>query len=178
MSRIKIGDEVVIKATSARGVVKGREVHSLNDNRVLVEYIVKTGTGWKNWTSCSKDELHKVVRRKRSKINPTIVMDAPGGYKVTLTGIVRNLPADDTVRVRRKELRIGYSICNPLDEYSHRIGTHIAEHRAKTKPIACISSRYGCEFDDMTVASLLKAKGEYMVMNFDRFVPINNGQQH
>src|SRR5574344_1172827 len=90
MSKIKINDKVIVKATGKTGIVKGREVHDEGNGHVKIEYVVKTGEGFSNWGTYSKNELTKVVRKKDEKVNPTIVLDAPNGYKVTLVAIVRN----------------------------------------------------------------------------------------
>ena len=90
MSKIKINDKVIVKATGKTGVVKGRDVVEIPDGKIRVEYIVKTGNGFDNWATFKKKELEKVVSVKTEKAVPTLVVDAPNGYKVTLVAIVRN----------------------------------------------------------------------------------------
>ena len=127
MSKIKINDKVIVKQSGKIGVVKGREVCNLPDGKVKIEYIVKTDEGFENWLSLPKKELEKVVPVKTEKAVPTLVVDAPNGYKVTLVAIVRN----ETVwkdsfdengyyspyARKGKDLTIGYAIYNPSDEY-------------------------------------------------------------
>ena len=60
MSKLKTNDKVIVKATGKVGFIKGRDTIDLGDGRVKVEYIVKTGDGFDNWNTYSKNELEKV----------------------------------------------------------------------------------------------------------------------
>jgi len=180
MSKIKINDKVIVKQSGKIGVVKGREVCNLPDGKVKIEYIVKTDEGFENWLSLPKKELEKVVPVKTEKAVPTLVVDAPNGYKVTLVAIVRN----ETVwkdsfdengyyspyARKGKDLTIGYAIYNPSDEYDPDMGIRIATHRAKTSPFCHLISDFNGEFNKETINTLLKVKGDYIVKNIEHFV--------
>ena len=182
MSKIKINDKVIVKATGKTGVVKGREVHDEGNGRVKIEYVVKNGEGFSNWGTYSKNELTKVVRKKDEKANPTIVLDAPNGYKVTLVAVVRNediwKDAFDKdgyyspYRRKGKDFRIGMAIYNPNDTYDYNLGVRIATHRAKTSPFCHLISDFNGEFNKETVEALLNVKGNYIVKNIEHFVTL------
>lgn len=180
MSKLKINDMVIVKESGKTGVVKGRDVIELPDGKVRVEYIVKTGNGFDNWVSCKKNDLLKVLPGKANKPIPTLVVDAPNGYKVTLVAIVRNETVwKDTFDKdgyyhpyarKGKDLCIGYAIYNPNDKYDPDFGVRIATHRAKTTPFCHLVSDFNGEFNNQTVNALLKVKGEYITQNIDKFV--------
>lgn len=180
MSKLKIGDKVIVKVTGEVGVVKSREVIDLSDKRVKVEYIVKTGNGFENWMSYTKNELEKVDNRPENKSIPTLVVDAPNGYKVTLVALVQNetvlkdsYDADGYYAPyarKGKDLKIGYSIYNPNDEFDRKIGVRIATHRAKTSPFCHLISDFNGEFNRETIHALLRVKADYIVHNFSNFV--------
>ena len=180
MSKLKINDKVIVKESGKTGVVKGRDVVGLPDGKVRVEYIVKTGDGIENWYAFKKSELEKVVPVKTEKAVPTLVVDAPNGYKVTLVAIVRN----ETVwkdsfdengyyspyARKGKDLTIGYAIYNPNDEYDPDFGIRIATHRAKKRPFCHMVSDFNGEFNHETIMSLLKVKGIYIANNLEHFI--------
>lgn len=184
MSQFKINSKVIVKATGKEGIIKGRDVIELGDGRVKVEYIVKTGNGFDNWNSYSKNELEKYVNQSEIKSVPTLVVDAPNGYKVTLVAIVRNQSVwkeafngdgeyEPYLR-KGKDLSIGYAICNPKDTFDHWIGVRIATHRAKKSPFCHIVSDFSGEFNAETIYALMKVKANYIVKNIDNFITVEN----
>ena len=68
MSKLKTNDKVIIKATGKSGIIKGRDVVNLRDDKVKIEYIVKTDEGFENWGTFSKDELEKVTSKHKEKL--------------------------------------------------------------------------------------------------------------
>lgn len=180
MSKLKINDKVIVKESGKTGVVKGRDVVELPDGKVRVEYIVKTGNGFEKWGTFKKNELEKVVPVKTEKAVPTLVLDAPNGYKVTLVAIVRNETVwkdsfDDNgyyspYARKGKDLTIGYAIYNPNDVYDPDMGIRIAKHRAKTSPFCHLISDFNGEFNKETIDALLKVKGDYIVENIKHFI--------
>lgn len=181
MSKFKINDNVVVKATNVIGTIKGREVINFGDGKVRVEYVVKLGDGFSNWKSFTKKELLK-AKPIGDKIVPPpyAIVDAPNGYKVTLVALVKkqeimkvylneNDEYDPYVR-EGKELSIGYAIYNPADEYNMDYGIKVAGHRAKTAPFCHLVSDFSGEFNEDTITALLNVKAKYIVENFDRFV--------
>ena len=180
MSKIKINDKVIVKATGKTGVVKGRDVVEIPDGKIRVEYIVKTDNGFDNWATFKKKELEKVVSVKTEKAVPTLVVDAPNGYKVTLVAIVRNeIVWKDSFNEnglyspyarKGKDLKIGYAIYNPNDAYDPDMGIRIAAHRAKTSPFCHLISDFNGEFNKETIMALLKVKGEYISKNIEKFI--------
>ncbi len=180
MSKFKTNDQVIIKATGQIGIIKSCDMIDLGDGRVKVEYIVKIGNGFENWNTYSKNELEKVIPDYEKKPIPTLVVNAPNGYKVTLVALVTNeRVAKDyfdedgyyTSYWRKgKDLRIGYSIYNPDDEYDHTVGVRIATHRAKKSPFCHLISDFSGEFNTETVDALLRVKADYIVRNIDKFI--------
>lgn len=180
MSKFKTNDKVIVKATGKVGVIKGRDTIELGDGRVKVEYIVKTGDGFENWNTYSKNELEKVLPNHKPKAYPTLVVDAPNGYKVTLVALVTNervlKDAFDkdgyyAPYLRKgKDLKIGYAIYNPEDEYDYEFGVRVATHRAKERPFCHLISDFNGEFNTETVDALLRVKADYIVCNIDKFI--------
>lgn len=181
MSKLKTNDKVIVKATGKVGFIKGRDTIDLGDGRVKVEYIVKTGDGFDNWNTYSKNELEKVLPNHKSKAYPQLVVDAPNGYKVTLVALVTNervlKDAYDedgyyTPYWRKgKDLRIGYAIYNPNDEFDHAFGIRVATHRAKKSPFCHLVSDFNGEFNAETIDALLRVKADYIVRNIEKFIP-------
>ena len=180
MSKLKTNDKVIVKTTGKVGVIKSRDMIDMGDGRVKVEYIVKTGDGFDNWNSYSKNELEKFFPTNEVKTIPTLVVDAPNGYKVTLVALVIN---DRVIKPYRKNgvydphwhkvkyLRIGYAIYNPDDEYNHAFGVRLATHRAKKRPFCHLISDFNGEFNTETIDALLRVKADYIVRNIDKFIP-------
>ena len=180
MSKFKANDKVIVKATGKIGVIKSCDMIDIGDGRVKVEYIVKTGNGFENWHTYSKKELEKIVPAHVNKPNPTLVVNAPNGYKVTLVALVIN---DKVIKPYRKNgvydphwhkvkyLRIGYAIYNPDDEYDHDFGVRVATKRAKKNAFCHLFSDFSGEFNTETVDALLRVKADYIVRNIDKFIP-------
>lgn len=180
MSKLKIGDKVIVKATGKVGIIKSREMHDVGNQKIAIEYIVKTGEGFQNWNAYGKKELVKVNVGRNEKKLRHLVVDAPNGYKVTLVAIVKreDVWKDITDELgyfqsyfrKGKRLSIGYAIYNPNDEYDEDFGIRIATHRAKKKPFCNILSDFSGEFNKETIDALLKVKGEYIATHIDEFV--------
>lgn len=180
MSKLKIGDKVFVKATGKTGIVKGREVINTGEGKVKIEYVVKTDDGFIHWASYTKNELKKVVQQPKQKELQKLVIEAPKGYKVTLVAILQNhrIIKDSLDEygmfysyVRKgKDLKIGYSIYNPSDEYDEKLGVKIAANRAKKSPFCHLISDFNGEFNKETIEALLKVKGEYIVKNIEKFI--------
>lgn len=180
MSKLKTNDKVIVKATGKVGVIKGRDMIDLGDGRVKVEYIVKTDNGFENWNTYSKNELEKIRPTNEKNGIPTLVVDAPNGYKVTLVALVTNehVMKDSydeegyyTPYWRKgKDLKIGYAIYNPEDEYDYDFGVRIATHRAKKSPFCHLISDFNGEFNTETVNALLHVKADYIVRNIKNFI--------
>lgn len=180
MSKFKINDKVIVKENGMVGTIKGRDQIALPDGKVRVEYIVKTGEGFDNWNKYSKHEIAKVGKDEINKPLPTMVIDAPNGYKVTLIALVHSETVwkDDwdkngfysPYRRKGKELSMGYAIYNPNDEYDPVMGISIAKHRAKVSPFCHLVSDFNGEFNRETIDALLKVKGRYIANNIENFV--------
>ena len=181
MSKFKTNDKVIVKATGKIGVIKSCDMIDIGDGRVKVEYIVKTGNGFENWHTYSKKELEKIVPAHVNKPIPTLVVNAPNGYKVTLVALVANELVlkdaydEDTHYLpywrKGKKLKIGYAIYNPDDEYNHAFGVRLATHRAKKRPFCHLISDFNGEFNTETIDALLHVKADYIVRNIDKFIP-------
>ena len=180
MSKLKINDKVIVKQSGKRGIVMGRDVHTLPDGKIKIEYVVKTGEGFGNWVSCSKTELEKIQYTRETKTPQYLIVEAPNGYKVTVVAILhKEIVWRDGVDSqgfyspysrKGRDLSIGYSIYNPSDEYNEKVGIRIATHRAKKSPFCHLISDFSGEFNKETVDALLKVKAEYIVNNIEHFV--------
>jgi len=180
MSKLKINDNVIVKENGKVGVIKGREIKPQPNGRVSIEYVVKTGEGFSNWGNYTKRELEKVRKIKTTKPFPALVVDAAGGYKVTLVAVVKrdkvwkdSFDLDGFYKPyfrKGKDLSIGYAIYNPNDAYDPDLGVRIATHRAKKTPFCHLISDFSGEFNTETINALLKVKGEYIAHNIDEFV--------
>lgn len=173
MSRFKVGDNVIVKATNEVGVIKGRDTVDTKDGKIRIEYIVKTGNGFDKWGSYSKKELKRVSGQYVQKKPSVVVVDAPNGYKVTLVGVVTPKDFYDySIYFYRKgkELNVGYSIYNPEDEYDYEYGVKKALHRAKRESFCHMESDFNGEFNEETVNAILRVKGEYIVRNIEKFI--------
>lgn len=180
MSKLKVNDKVIIKENGKIGVIKGREVYPLDNNRIKVEYVVKTDNGFENWNSYARNELKKVQTAHEQKVPQTLVVDAPNGYKVTLVALKETIKEFDFIEdekgvynpyVRnRKKLCIGYSIYNPNDVYDPNLGIRIAINRAKKAPFSNLVSAFCGEFTTETINALLKVKGDYIVNHLSKFI--------
>lgn len=175
MGKFKIGDKVLIKETGNIGIVKGREIINESDNRVKIEYVVKLDDGFSNWNVYNKNELEKVKNDKpKKKINKLVVSTAKG-HVVTLAAFTDTYYIDCWNLMRGgcrkgKELRIGYSICNPNDSYDENFGVKLALHRAKNSPFCHLISDFSGEFNKETIEAILQIKAEYIVNNIEHFV--------
>ena len=184
MGKFKIGDKVIVRTNGRIGVIKGRDVHDLKNGRVAIEYIVKTDEGFQNWNTYGKKELAKLNNKPKQKKNNTLVVDAANGYKVTLVAIISKENVwkshfDENGYYapfcrKGKTLSIGYSICNPNDEFDANIGIKIATHRAKTSPFCHMTSDFNGEFNKETIDAILKVKGDYIINNIDKFTLKND----
>lgn len=180
MSKLKIGDNVIVKETGNVGVVKGREIIPTEGLKNRIEYVVRTGNGFENWKAYSKNELEKLpVKEPSKKVYPKLVIETEGGYKVTVVALIDSKENIDYIYEdedflpicsRTYRLRIGYSIYNPCDDYDEAIGERIALHRAKTDWFSCIHTRSKAEFTKETVSALLYTKGRYIADNIKKFV--------
>lgn len=180
MSKFKVNEAVRIKATGEEGVVKAREVVSIDakTKHTTIQYIVKTGDGFSNWKAYNKKELAKYPTNVENPDAKYIkkVYDLPNGYKLTLVGLAETVKEytfnadDEPITTRAKTLNIGHAIYNPNDEYNERFGFRIAKNRIKTRPFAHLYSEFTGEFNYDTVVAIMDAKAKYIAENSERFI--------
>ncbi len=168
MGKFKINDKVIVKSTGEKGVVMAREVIPIEGSKqVRVEYIVRTGNGFKHWKVYNKDEIETIQKSKPNNGEYIKVFDVVDGYKITIYTKVTN---DWGPFGKMKDLRLGYSIYNPSDKYDEKIGIKIARDRAKKSPFCSMRSGFSGEFNEMTVKGIMDAKADYIKNNFDKFI--------
>lgn len=180
MSKFKVNETVIVKATGKEGVVKAREVVGLDTvtKHMTIQYIVKTGEGFDNWGAYGKKELSKCPKKS---VNPdakyiTKVYDLPNGYKLTLVAIAQSVKElefnvnDELVTTNAKVCNIGHAIYNPTDKYDEKFGFRIAKNRIKTRPFAHLYSEFTGEFNHDTVVAIMDAKAKYIADNHERFI--------
>lgn len=183
MAKFKVNDNVVVKETGEKGVVKCREaVIDKDAKRTNVTYLVKLGEGFENYKVFTRNELTKVIPVEVPTARyMTKVYEAPNGYKVTLVSIVdvdRHYEFDysddmDEVverEVKTKHFNLGVSFYNPSDEFDENVGYKIARHRAVNSPFCSLSARFLGEFSESTVEALMDVKAKYIIEHIDRFV--------
>lgn len=190
MSKFNVNDEVIVVATGEKGVVKAKEVTTANDGNkkhITIQYMVKVGEGFSNWKVFYRRELQKAAKKEESTESKYAikVYEAPNGYKVTLVALAdtyKYFECDEvyneaerhweqiTLPCKGKRLNIGYSICNPNDEYSANVGVKIAKKRLHSRPFAHMVSKFSGEFNKETVIAIMDAKANYIINNIDKFI--------
>ena len=179
MSKIKIGDQVRVKQSGVVGIVIGREQKALDNKRVQVEYVVKTGEGFANYKAFLRKDIEKIPTaepKKGDKTYPRIYNyehKCTDGRTVVLTGVVdtfRELVLGDILNAKKKYLIVGYSICHPSDENNKEIGAEIALRRAYNKPLAYFETPFIGEFREDFVSIILQSKAKFVEENIDRFI--------
>ena len=189
MSKIKIGDRVRVKNSGVIGTVVGREQKALDDKKVLVEYVVKTGDGFENYKPFARKDIEKVVNtevKKDVKTYPRIYNyehKCADGRTLVLTGVVDTFREEvterevygettlfETMKFKKKYLSIGYAICHPSDDNDKNVGAEIALGRAYSKPLAYFETSFIGEFREDFVTVVLAAKAKFVEENIDRFI--------
>lgn len=189
MSKIKIGNQVRIKATGGLGTVMGREERKLPDNKISVEYVVKTGDGFENYNVFLRHQIEKVKPVEETNVNTVypkiynLEHKCNDGRTLILTGVVdtyydnvgdfesyRTSRLIEIMKVKRKALLVGYAICHPDDINDKEVGSKIALKRAYKKPISIMYSPFTGEFREDLVTAILQVKAKFIEENIDRFL--------
>lgn len=175
-NKFKVNERVRVIATGEIGIVKGREILPVEGSkRVNIEYLVKVGDGFSNWKAFSKKELESVRKEEEEPRVYTKVYDVVDGYKITLFAKVYNHKEwSNIICIRYRELRIGYSIYNPDDEYNEQIGVKIARKRSRLSPFCRLTSDFNGEFNKETVEAIMDVKATYIKNHFDKFIQKQN----
>lgn len=165
MSRLNIGDKVIVKSTNEKGIVKGRDIIGKGDGTFDVQYIVKLGDGYENWKPFNKRELKRNNPNKQKKKNQinSITITAKNGYKVTVVSVLKETFLTYT-------LTIGYSICNPNDVFDEKFGINLAKHRALTNPFSKYFSIKKKDFTEETATAIIAIKANYIANNIEEFI--------
>lgn len=178
MAKFHVNDNVVINENGKQGVIVCRdEVRDKQTNRTEVKYFVKFGDGLNNYGWFNRKELSKhVVVEVANKRIKTRVYDISNGFKLTLVSVVETLDGWDensiTIAEKERSLRIGFALCNPLDEYNENVGFKIAHHRAYAKPFTHMVARFTGEFNEATVEAIMDVKAHYICENIENFINI------
>lgn len=174
--KFKVNERVRVIATGEIGIVKGRDILPVEGSkRVNIEYLVKVGNGFSNWKAFSKKELEPVRKEEEEARVYTKVYDVVDGYKITLYSKVYNHKDwFNDISFRYRELRIGYSIYNPDDEYNEQIGVKIARKRSRLSPFCRLTSDFNGEFNKETVEAIMDVKATYIKNHFDKFIQKQN----
>lgn len=178
MSKIKIGDKVIVKATNTVGTVMGREQTELGENKVQVEYVVKTGDGFENYKAYDRKDLERIPTQEKpnSRTYPRIYNyehTCEDGRTIVTTGVVdtyHEFDFKELRNVKRKVLFVGYAICHPSDENDKEIGAEIALNRAYTKPLAYFETPFVGEFREDFVTLILQSKAKFVEENIEKFI--------
>lgn len=172
--KLKVGDIVRIKDKNSTkiGIIKGKEIIPLDGtSRVSIEYLVKPlGTvGFNSWIKTDRKGLERIQSEDPTPKNEFVKeYDADGGWKVMLFASTnKEKQTDEHGSV--KSLRIGYSIYNPNDTYSFKVGKRIAKRRASISPFCQMTSAFSGEFNYDTVNAIMDVKADYIIKNIDKF---------
>lgn len=179
MSKIKIGDRVRVKENGVVGTVMGREQKALDDKKVQVEYVVKTGNGFDSYKAFARKEIEKVPTaepKTDEKTYPRVYNyehKCADGRILVITGVVdtfREFILSEIGKVKKKYLSIGYAICHPSDTNDKEVGAEIALARAYSKPLAYFETPFTGEFREDFVTIVLQAKAKFVEENIERFI--------
>lgn len=178
MAKFNVNDDVIINESGKKGVILYRdETRDKENERTTVRYFVKFGNGTENYAWFNRKEISKPLRifeEGNNKRIKTRMYDMSNGYKLTLVAIVENIDGYDETSItyfeKERVLRIGYSLCNPLDEYDENIGYKLAKHRAYEKPFTHMVARFTGEFNEETTKAIMDVKAKYICENIDNFI--------
>ena len=173
MARFKVNETAIIKESGKKCVIKGIETrHAETEDghkRTDVTYVARTEDG--DWGFLRRHELEKLNTELKPKV-PFMVFDADKGWKVVVVGI-REYIGDKIFKKSYGKivcLSIGFSIYNPVDKWDLKQGIRVAKYRAKKRPLAeMISYRNTNEFGKETIEGIMRAKGEYILNNLEKF---------
>ena len=179
MAKFKVGEKVLDAKTGIEGAVKARDIQS-GDGKTVVKYMVDFGGGMESWKVLTKNDIKKV--RNPSHERPYIIREYEhdNNQKLIMTAsvkpqnfIVSNPNAKewfDTIYERKgKVLSIGFAIYNGLDEYDFNVGRKYAVHRMKHNPFCQMESKFGGEFNDITVEAIMDVKAKYIKDHWNEF---------
>ena len=179
MSKIKIGDKVIVKATNNVGTVISRELTRLDGKKVKVEYVVKTGDGFESYKAFDRKEIKRVPTQANiAEVGtyPRIYVHehkCADGRTLQLVGVVDTFHEYSFAAlksVKKKYLSIGYAICHPSDDNNGDIGANIALARAYDKPLAYLETPFTGEFRKDFVIAILQSKAKFVEENIERFI--------
>ena len=168
MSKIKVGDNVIVKESNLQGVVKSREIILNDKDFPKIEYVVKLGDGFEHWGSYTRKELkrnNKPLEVKPKKYPFYHLKTAWNGYIVITVGILKDFSNFGFYR-----LTVGHAICNPNDEFELEKGIKIASRRAKKQWFSRLLSNNRRDFTKETIEAIIKTKCEYIANNIQNFV--------
>ena len=172
MARFKVNETVIIKENGKKGVVKGIEKKH-QEKHTDITYVVRSADG--EWKMYTRKEISKLPAAE-VMADPYITIEANNGWRVLVTAIRKPLYYEEEVGNNKTiphsmgvELYVGFSIFNPADIYDEEHGLRIARYRAKQRPLSAMYSANKKEFGRETITAILRAKGEYIVNNLDKF---------
>lgn len=169
--RFKVGNRVRVIASDEIGSIMGREVIPTDEKRVRVEYIVKTGNGFDKWKAYTRKELEPLPKKEGGG-HEYIKKYLIGKRRwLTMYAKVETYSAS-VIGIKSRTLSIGYSICNPEDEYYEKLGVRIAKRRSSSRPFCIMSSSFTGEFNADTVDAIMNVKAAYIKDNVGKFVTL------
>lgn len=171
MSKIKVGDKVIVKQNGMEGVVKSRDIILHDDGTCTIEYIVKLGDGFAKWDCFTRKQLkrnNKPAPKKAKKKPFYTVIDSWDGYKVVVVGELRTY----NQYYEFSRLCVGYAICSPFDIFDLNVGIKIASRRCRKQPFANFMSLNRRDFTEETINAIIKTKAEYIANNIIDFTPL------
>lgn len=179
MSKFKINEKVISVENGNVGVVRARDIVHEN-KKTTVKYMVDFGGGMESWKVLTKKDIKKVSNPSHERPYVIREYEHDNNQKLIMTAsvkpqnfIVSNPNAKewfDTIYERKgKVLSIGFAIYNGLDEYDFNVGRKYAVHRMKHNPFCQMESKFGGEFNDITVEAIMDVKAKYIKDHWDEF---------
>ena len=174
MAKFKVNQSVVRKSDGKVGVVRAREVNSVN-GRTDVKYLVDFNEGIENWKVLTRKDIMS-FEQPDDKCPYVIKRYEVGDGKIlTIAAHVETQkdymlgPLFEEYKTKTKILTIGFSLYNGVDEYNEEIGRKYAIHRCKCNPFTTITSAFSGEFNKETVDVIMDVKAKYIINNINNF---------
>lgn len=169
MAKFRINERVYVPSLDQYGVVRIHDVlHDHEKMHTESKYYVLLEGEERNYEWFRREQLQKCTPKEQKKCEIYAkTYQADNNRSVTLVAEVITFKVG---RSKFRDLFIGASFYNGVDDYDALVGYKIAKSRIKTSPFCTMHSGFGGEFNADTVNAIMDAKGKYLVEHIDEFV--------
>lgn len=176
MSKYKVNQEVVRKSDGKVGIVRAREVNSV-ENYTEVKYLVDFSEGIDKWKVMTRKELLSVPKNALRNNYLFKTYEVGDGKIITMAAHVETIKCDVEeddfpyceYKITGRVLNIGFSVYNGIDEYDEKIGCKYAVHRCKNRPFVTMFSDFAGEFNRDVVEVIMDVKAKYIIDNIEKY---------